>query len=49
MRGFGGGGLSVHIGLSQQKPAGKVLTDQTLGDGSGLGLQKKPLTVTLSN
>lgn len=33
------GGLSVHIGLSQQEPAGKVLKHQTLGEGSGLGLQ----------
>lgn len=39
MRGWGGG-LSVHIGLSQQKSARKVLKDQTLGEGSGLGLQK---------
>lgn len=33
----GGGGSCAHTGLSQQKALRKVLGDQDLGEGSGLG------------
>lgn len=37
-KGLGREGMSAHTGLSQQKAVRKVLEDQDLGEGLGVGL-----------